>query len=148
MARRMLAAAVILLTSAGCAALRYAPDAERAVYLAAKDSTYCLWRFDVVSLDEMRRARPALQTLYKALSAATDAEVDAALGEFLFAEIDSVAAPRDHDLLRELAAAALDDLQFDPGAPDAPAVRDAAVLVIGGILDGIAYSEEAAGERR
>jgi len=148
MAKRMLAAVVILLTSAGCAALRYAPDAERAVYLAAKDSTYCLWRFDVVCLDEMRRARAPLEALHAALSAETDAEVDAALGEFLFARIDSVAGPRDRDILRELTAAALDDLQFDPAAPGAPAVRDAAVLVVGGILDGIAYSEKAAGERR
>lgn len=147
MARRIIAAAAILLLLAGCVALDYTPDAERAVYLAAKDSAYCLWRFDVVALDELLRVRPVIEALYAALSADTDSEIDAALGDFVFAEIDAVAEPRDRRILKELIAAALEDVRFDAASPDAPDVRAAAVLVVGGILDGIAYAEEAAGVR-
>ena len=143
MARRISAAAAILLLSAGCVALDYEPDAERAIYLAAKDSTYCLWRFDVVALEDLQRARAGLEALHAALSAQTDSEVDAALGDHLFAEIDRLVQPRDREILKELIAAALEDVRFDPAAPGAH-VRAAAVFVVGGILDGMAYAEEAA----
>lgn len=142
MARRISAAAAILLLAAGCVAFDYEPDAERAAYLAAKDSTYCLWRFDVVALEDMQRARAGLEALHAALSAQTDSHVDAALGDLLFAEIDRLVQPRDHEILRELIAAALEDVRFDPAA--GADVRATALLVVGGILDGMAYAEAAA----
>ena len=143
MVRQTLAAAAILLLS-GCVAFHYAPEAGRAAYLAAKDSTYCRWRFEAVSLEDMKKVRPALEALHAALSSETEAEFDEGLAALLFAEIDRVAEPADREILKELVAAALEDVQLAVSADAPPSRRQTAVLVVGGILDGIAYAEEAA----
>jgi hypothetical protein len=144
MAARWALAAVIVLAASGCTAVEYAPDAERAVYLAAKDSTYCLWRLGAVSLEGLNRARPCLEAIHAALCAASEEELDRTILEFLETRIDEFADPRDRAIVKELVAAAIDDLRLREPDFAANRRRGTALLVVGGILDGIAYADEAA----
>ena len=117
---------------------------ERAVYLAAKDATYCLWRFDAVTLADLERARPYFESLEQMLSAADEAEFDTAVRQFFFARIDARAEEPDRAILKEIVTAALDDVILEDGRPPGGRRRETALLVVGGILDGIAYAAEAA----
>lgn len=138
---RLALATVIILATSGCAAIEYSPDPDRAVYLAAKGSTYLLWRFEAVGLDQLLGARAPLEALHDALSADNEGQLDATLREYLFARVDRLATAPERALLKELIAAAIDDLALtDESSLDGPAARTA-TLVVGGILDGIAYVE-------
>lgn len=144
MKARLILAAVLVLLPAGCTTIEYAPDSERAVYLAAKDAAYCLWRLEAVTLEDLNRARPHLEATYAVLAAESETELDSTLSEFFAARIDEAADPRDREILKELVAAALDDLKLrDPEIADNRA-RRTAVVVVGGILDGIAHANTAA----
>jgi hypothetical protein len=145
-AARWALAAVIVLAASGCMAVEYAPAAERAVYLTAKDSTYCLWRLEAVSLGDLNRARPCLEAVHAALCAANEEELDRTILEFLAARVDEAADPHDRAIIKELVAAAIDDLKLRGVDFAADRRRRTALLVIGGILDGIAYANAAAGE--
>lgn len=140
MTRLVLAAGIILATS-GCAAIEYSPDPDRLVYLAAKDSTYLLWRFEAIGLDELLRARAALEVVHEALSAENEMQLDATLREHLFAQVDRHAAAPERAILKELIAAAIDDLALADGSPLEGSAARTATLVIGGILDGITHVE-------
>lgn len=138
---RLVLAAVIILATLGCAAIEYSPDPDRLVYLAAKDSTYLLWRFEAIGLDELLRARSPLEVVHEALSAENEIQLDATLREYLFTQVSRHAAAPERAILKELITAAIDDLALADGLPlEGPAARTA-TLVIGGILDGIAYVE-------
>ena len=143
--RRSALAAALVLVLAGCAAIEYRPDRERTVYLAAKDSVYCLWRTGAVTLEDLQRARPTLEAVHAALSAQSEDEPDASVREFLFAQIDLHADERDRGLLRELVSAALEDFAVDENAL-AGRWRRTVLLILGGVIDAVGYVESVAGE--
>jgi hypothetical protein len=145
MRARTLFAAAMVAALVGCAVIDYTPDADRVVYLAAKDSTYCLWRLGGVELDELRGAKPVLEAVYSVLSTGTDEELDGSIEAALFGLIDKCADERDRAVLKELVKAALEDAAVDEDA-FASSGRKAARTVVGGIIDGIAAAETAAGE--
>jgi len=124
---------------AGCAALDYQVDRDRAVYLAGKDATYLAWRLEAVSVEELERARPAVEAVRRALAAEDEEALDAALAESLHGLVEIHAAECDREIVNELIDAALEDVRTrEPGLFESEPKR-VALLVVGGVLDGIAY---------
>jgi len=124
---------------AGCSTFAYRPDPERAAYLAGKDATYLAWRLEAVSAEELSRAAPVLEHVHAALEASSEEELDAALADSFSALVDRFADGRDGPLVKELLEAALEDVKVEAGDLFEEEPRKTALLVVGGVLDGIAY---------
>ena len=142
----LLALVVMVEVLVGCTFIDSRRDPETVTYLAAKGATYGLWRFKAVPLEDLERAAPYFQALHDGLEAETEEALDEMVGQFLSGRIDELADERDGPLLKEMLAAALDDVRFK--APDVltDERREVALWIVGGILDGIAYAREAAKE--
>jgi len=127
----------------GCVTISPELSADRAAYLVGKDTAYGLWRFEAVKLADLQKARPVLEALLKAVEAPGEAELDAAIGNYLTGWLSSVNEV-DREILSELVAETLRDVQLKD--PDILADNDRAVLaaLIGGMLDGIVAAERAA----
>ena len=143
------AALVIVLVLAlflGCAIIDYRPDPERSTYLVAKTTTYGLWRTEGVSLDSLRAAKPLLEGLEALLEANDEVALDATLGAWLTNYAEALPLATDRQLLGELVAATLDAFRLQNPALLSDTRKEVALWIVGGILDGIGYAEEAAAE--
>lgn len=137
---------ICLVLAVGCTVIEYKPDRERAVYLAAKDATYGLWRFDAVELPDLERAEPYFHALEEALLAESEETLDLSIQDFVYGQIESFGTPSDREIAREIVAAALDDLKLREPGVLADRRRIVALWIIGGVLDGISCAREAAVE--
>ena len=129
--------------TAGCVTISPTLEPTRAAYLVGKDTAYGLWRFKAVSLAGLQRAKPPLEALLAVVEAPGEAELDAAIGNYLTTWLDGLSEV-DREILSELVAETLRDVQLKD--PDILADNDRAVLaaLIGGMLDGIVAAERAA----
>jgi len=142
--RAVLFLAVVLVFSlAGCVTISPELSADRAAYLVGKDTAYGLWRFEAVKLADLQKAKAPLNALLTALGAQGEAELDANIQAYLDGWLSGLQEV-DREILSELVAETLKDIQLKD--PEALADNDRAVLaaLIGGMLDGIVAAERAA----
>ena len=144
--RAALALLVILAVVVGCAIIDYRPDPERSTYLMAKTTTYGLWRSGGVSLDSLRAAKPLLEALEGLLEANDEVALDATLGKWLTDYAAALPLAADRRLLGDLVAATLDAFRLQNPVLLSDTRKEVALWIVGGILDGIGYAEEAATE--
>ena len=139
--RRLSIAMLFLLV--GCITIAPTVEPARAAYLAGKDVAYGLWRFEAVSLADLQKAKAPLNALLAALEAPGEPELDQAIQTYLDNWIAAL-SDADREIVRELVAETLADVQLKD--PDILADKDRAALaaLVGGILDGIALAERAA----
>jgi len=134
---------ILLLLLCGCITIAPTVEPARAAYLAGKDVAYGLWRFEAVSLADLQKAKAPLNALLAALEAPGEPELDQAIQTYLDNWIAAL-SDADREIVRELVAETLADVQLKD--PDILADKDRAALaaLVGGILDGIALAERAA----
>ena len=139
--RRLSIAMLFLLV--GCITIAPTVEPARAAYLVGKDTAYGLWRFEAVSLADLQKAKAPLNALLAALEAPGEPELDQAIQTYLDNWIAAL-SDADREIVRELVAETLADVQLKD--PDILADKDRAALaaLVGGILDGIALAERAA----
>jgi len=134
-----------LIVAAGCVTVE-PMTAERAAYLAGKDATYALWRFEGVSLEDLQRAKPHIEALYNAITATTEAELDAGLSAYLAEQAKALPLASDREIVMELLNQTLAQVKLkEPALLDSRSM-EIARCIVGGILDGIALAEEGAAE--
>ncbi|HUU55457.1 MAG TPA: hypothetical protein VMY87_11115 [Armatimonadota bacterium] len=141
--KRCLVMALMALALVGCVTISPQLTADRAAYLVGKDTAYGLWRFEAVKLADLQKAKAPLNALLTALGAQGEAELDANIQAYLDGWLSGLQEV-DREILSELVAETLKDIQLKD--PEALADNDRAVLaaLIGGMLDGIVAAERAA----
>lgn len=136
----------VLMAVAGCQIIDYRPDPERTTYLVAKDATYGLWRFKALTLEDLRRAKPHLEALRVALEAKDEPSLDTILSAYLTGWTDGLPEAADRHIAAELVRQTLEDLRLVNPEILTSRAKTTALIVVGGILDGIAHVEEAVRE--